>query len=58
MSVLTKQTAVMRILSVTIPWDLRAVRVKMDFEEMELTVHVANCNDKEKGEELFTTISH
>ena len=35
-----KQTAVMRMRSVTIPWDLTSVSVKMDFMEMELTAKV------------------
>ena len=40
MSVLVKQTAVMRMLSVTIPWDLTSASVKMDFMGMELTAKV------------------
>ena len=40
MSVLVKQTAVMRMRSVTIPWDLTSASVKMDFMEMELTAKV------------------
>ena len=35
-----KQTAVMRMQNVTIPWDLTSASVKMDFMEMELTAKV------------------
>ena len=35
-----KQTAVMRMRSVTIPWDLTSASVKMDFMEMELAAKV------------------
>ena len=35
-----KQTAVVRMRSVTIPWDLTSASVKMDFMEMELTAKV------------------
>ena len=35
-----KQTAVMRMLSVTIPWDLTSASVKMDFMGKELTSKV------------------
>ena len=40
MSVLVKQTAVMRMRSVTIPWDLTSASVKTDFMGMELTAKV------------------
>ena len=39
-SVLVKQTAVMRMRSVTIPWDLTSASVKMDFMGKELTSKV------------------
>ena len=33
-----------RMLSVTIPWDLTSARANMDFMEMELTAQVTVCN--------------